>query len=118
MRSSIETGSSRVFEPFKSPRFKLRSEEPSLALGAQPMRILAGVLIDGVTITAIGVVAGGLVGWGLSRLVGNYVPELKLPEPLLLIASAAVIFAAAAIASLLPAVRAARVDAVQALRAE
>jgi len=89
-----------------------------LALGAQPSGILAGVLIDGVKITAIGVVAGGLVGWGLSRLAGNYVPELKLPEPLLLFASAAVIFAAAAIASLLPAARAARVDAVQALRAE
>jgi ABC-type lipoprotein release transport system permease subunit len=51
-------------------------------------------------------------------LAGNYVPELKLPEPLLLIASAGVIFAAAAMASLLPAARAARVDAVQALRAE
>jgi putative ABC transport system permease protein len=89
-----------------------------LALGAQPSRILAGVLIDGVTITAIGVVAGGLVGWGLSRLAGNYVPELKLPEPLPLIASAAVIFAAAAMASLVPAARAARVDAIQALRAE
>jgi predicted permease len=89
-----------------------------LALGAQPSRILAGVLIDGVTIAAIGVVAGGLVGWGLSRLAGNYVPELKLPEPLPLSASAAVIFAAAAMASLVPAARAARVDAVQALRAE
>jgi predicted permease len=89
-----------------------------LALGAQPSRILASVLIDGVTIAAIGVVAGGLVGWGLSRLAGNYVPELKLPEPLPLIASAAVIFAAAAMASLVPAARAARVDAVQALRAD
>ena len=89
-----------------------------LALGAQPSRILAGVLIDGLTIAAIGVAAGGLVGWGLSRLAGNYVAELKLPEPLPLIASAAVIFAAAAMASLVPAARAARVDAVQALRAD
>ena len=89
-----------------------------LALGAQASRILAGVLIDGVTMAAIGVVAGGLVGWGLSRLAGNYVPELKLPEPLPLIASAAVIFAAALFASAVPAVRAARVDAVQALRCE
>ena len=88
------------------------------ALGAQRSRILAGVLIDGVTIAAIGVAAGGLVGWGLSRLAGNYVAELKLPEPLPLIVSAAVIFAAAAMASLVPAARAARVDAVQALRAE
>jgi predicted permease len=89
-----------------------------LALGAQPSRILAGVLIDGLTIAAIGVVAGGLVGWGLSRLAGNYVAELKLPGPLPLIASAGVIFAAAAMASLVPAARAARVDAVQALRAD
>ncbi|HEX8838500.1 MAG TPA: ABC transporter permease [Candidatus Acidoferrum sp.] len=89
-----------------------------LALGAQPSRILTGVLIDGVTIAAIGVVAGGLVGWGVSRLAGNYVPELKLPEPLTLMASAGVIFAAAAMASLVPAARAARVDAVQALRAD
>lgn len=89
-----------------------------LALGAQRSRILAGVLIDGLTIAAIGVAAGGLVGWGLSRLAGNYVAELKLPEPLPLIASAAVIFAAAAMASLVPAARAARVDAVQALRAD
>ena len=89
-----------------------------LALGAQPRRILAGVLIDGVTIAAIGVAAGGFVGWGLSRLAGNYVAELKLPEPLTLIVSAAVIFGAAAMASLVPAARAARVDAVQALRAQ
>ena len=62
--------------------------------------------------------AGGLVGWGLLRLAGNYVAELKPPEPLPLIASAAVIFAAAALASLVPAARAARVDTVQALRAD
>ena len=86
-----------------------------LALGARPGRILAGVLSDGVLIAAIGVAAGGLVGWGLSRLAGNYVPELKLPGPLPLIASAGVIFAAAVMASLVPAARAARVDVVQAL---
>ncbi|HEY6935643.1 MAG TPA: ADOP family duplicated permease [Terriglobales bacterium] len=89
-----------------------------LALGALPRRILAGVLIDGATIAAIGIAAGGLVGWGLSRLAGNYVPELQLPGPIPLIGSAAVIVAAAVSASLVPAARAARVDTVQALRAE
>jgi putative ABC transport system permease protein len=89
-----------------------------LALGAQPRRILAGVLIDGVAIAAIGVAAGGLVGWGLSRLAGNYVPELQLPGPIPLIESAAVIVMSAVLASLVPAARAARVDTVQALRAE
>src|SRR5579863_5158298 len=89
-----------------------------LALGAQPRRILVSVLVEGLAIAAIGVAAGGLVGWGLSRLAGKYVQELQLPGPLPLIGSAAVILAAAVLASLMPAVRAARVDAVQALRAE
>jgi ABC-type antimicrobial peptide transport system permease subunit len=89
-----------------------------LALGAQPRRILAGVLIDGTTIAAIGIAAGGFVGWGLSRLAGNYVSELRLPGPIPLIGSAAVIVASAVVASLVPAARAAHVDTVQALRAE
>jgi putative ABC transport system permease protein len=89
-----------------------------LALGALPRRILAGVLIDGATIAAIGIAAGALVGWGLSRLAGNYVPELQLPGPIPLLGSAVVIVAAAVSASLVPAARAARVDTVQALRAE
>ncbi|HEY6293786.1 MAG TPA: ABC transporter permease [Terriglobia bacterium] len=89
-----------------------------LALGAHPRQILAGVLVDGATMAAIGVAAGALVGWGLSRLAGNYVPALQLPGPLPLIGSAAVILMAAVLASLVPAARAARVDTVQALRAE
>jgi len=89
-----------------------------LALGAQPRNILAGVLIDGVRLAAIGVAAGAFVGWGLSRLAGNYIAELKLPGPLPLIGSAAIILTAAVLASMVPAARAARVDTVQALRAE
>ena len=50
-----------------------------LAVGAQPLRILANVLIDGAATAAFGIAAGGLVGWGLSRLAGNYVAELQLP---------------------------------------
>ena len=89
-----------------------------LALGAQPHRILAGIVIEGATIAAIGIAAGGLVGWGLSRLAGNYVPELQLPGPIPLIGSSASIVISAVLASLVPAARAARVDTLQALRAE
>ena len=89
-----------------------------LALGAPPRRILSGVLLDGVTIAAIGIAAGGLVGWALSRLAGNYVSALQLPGLLPLIGSAAVIVASAILASLVPAVRAARINTVQALRSE
>ena len=79
---------------------------------------LAGVLIDGARIAAIGIASGGLVGWGLSCLAGNYVAELQLPGPLPLIGSAATIIASAVLASLVPAARAARINTVQALRAE
>jgi len=89
-----------------------------LALGAQPGRILGGVLIDGLTIAAIGIASGGLVGWGVSRLAGNYVPQLQLPGLVPLIGSAAVIVTSAVLASFVPAARAARIDTVQALRSE
>ncbi len=89
-----------------------------LALGALPRQILAGLLIDGMAVAAIGVAAGALVGWGLSRLAGNYVQELQIPRPLPLIGSAVVILTAAVLASVMPAARAARVDTVQALRAD
>jgi len=89
-----------------------------LAVGAQPMWILATVLTDGAITAAIGIAAGGLVGWGLSRLAGNYVAELQLPGPVPLTAAAVVVVASAILASLVPAARAARVDTAQALRAE
>ena len=51
-----------------------------LALGGQPRRMLAGVLIDGTRIAAIGIAAGGLIGRGLSRLSGNYVRNSSFPD--------------------------------------
>jgi putative ABC transport system permease protein len=89
-----------------------------LALGAQPRKILAGVLVEGVLMAAIGVAAGVLVGFGVSRLIGVYFAEMQQPGMLPLILSAMVIIAAAVIASAVPAARAARVDTVQALRAD
>jgi ABC-type antimicrobial peptide transport system permease subunit len=87
-------------------------------VGAQPRWILTSVLIDGATTAAIGIAAGGLLGWGLSTLAGNYVPELQLPGPIPLVVSAAVVVISAVCASLVPAARAAQVDTVQAFRAE
>jgi ABC-type antimicrobial peptide transport system permease subunit len=69
-------------------------------------------------IAGVGVATGVLVGFLVSRVITRYSAEMQLPGALPLIASAAVILAAALIASALPAVRAARVDAVQALRSE
>ena len=73
---------------------------------------------EGLVIACIGVVAGFVAGFALERGIGNYIGHLQLPGVVPLIASAAVILAAAVIASAMPAARAARVDAVQALRSE
>jgi ABC-type antimicrobial peptide transport system permease subunit len=92
-----------------------------MALGEQPRGILNKVLLEGFGIGVLGVAAGflfALVVLALARLVGEYLGQVQLPGALPLIVSAAVILAAAVIASVLPAARAARVDAVQALRSE
>ncbi len=89
-----------------------------IALGAQPRTILTGVLSEGLVIACIGVGAGIIVGFTFTRIIGKYVAEVQLPGVLSFIASAAVILAAAVIASAVPAVRAAKVNPVEALRSE
>ena len=88
------------------------------ALGARPRSILTKVLSEGLVIASAGVAAGFVVGFALERTIGKYIGVVQLPGALPLIASAAVILAAAVIASALPAARAARVDPAEALRAE
>jgi putative ABC transport system permease protein len=89
-----------------------------IALGAQPSNILADVLLDGLLMAGIGVAAGAVLGITLTRLAASYISAIGQPGALALGASAFVILAAAVIASAVPAARAARVNAVEALRAE
>jgi ABC-type antimicrobial peptide transport system permease subunit len=89
-----------------------------LAVGSQPGRLLAGVIAEGALMAGAGVVAGAALGYVLARLAGGYIPDIRMPSVAPVIASAFVLLAAAAIASALPAARAARVDVIQALRSE
>ncbi|WP_260735225.1 ADOP family duplicated permease [Tunturiibacter lichenicola] len=89
-----------------------------MALGAQPRNILTDVLLQGLTIAGIGVGAGVVFGILFARGVSRYVTEAHLPGLLAFVVSAFVILAAAMIASAVPAARAARVNAVEALRSE
>jgi predicted permease len=89
-----------------------------MALGALPRNILGIVLADGVAMAGIGVGAGLVLGFILSRVIGKYVAEIHQPGPLAFVASAVVILAAAIVASAVPAARAARVNASEALRTE
>ncbi len=89
-----------------------------MALGAQPRNILTNVLTEGLVIASIGVGAGLVLGFIFARIIGKYVGEVHLPGALSFAASALLILAAAVIASAVPAARAARVNAVEALRSE
>jgi predicted permease len=89
-----------------------------LAVGSQPGRLLAGVIAEGALMAAAGVVAGAVLGYALARLAGGYIPDIRMPSAVPVVASALVLLAAAGIASALPAARAARVDVIQALRTD
>ena len=89
-----------------------------LAVGSQPRQLVRGVIAEGAIMAATGVVAGAVCGFALARLAGNYFLDLKMPSALPVVASAMVLLAAAVIASMLPATRAARVDVMQALRSD
>ncbi len=89
-----------------------------MAMGAQPRDILTDVLLQGLRIAGIGVAAGVLFGIVFASGIGRYVADVHLPGIPTFIASALVILAAAVIASAWPAARAARVNAVEALRSE
>jgi ABC-type antimicrobial peptide transport system permease subunit len=89
-----------------------------MALGAHPRHILTGVLTEGMVIAAIGVSAGVVIGFAAARVVSKYLAEIQQPGTISIVASAVVIMTAAVVASAIPAARAARVNAVEALRAE
>ncbi|MGF7181596.1 ADOP family duplicated permease [Tunturiibacter psychrotolerans] len=89
-----------------------------MALGALPRNILTTVLVEGMVMAGIGVGAGIVVGFALARVIAKYVADIHQPGPLAFVGSAVVILGAAVIASAVPAARAARVNAVEALRSE
>jgi predicted permease len=89
-----------------------------LAVGSAPRHLLARVLSEGVMIAAIGIAAGAAGGYALARVASKFYGHVELPGAVPVIGAAAVLIGAAAVASLMPAARAARVDVLHALRSE
>ncbi len=89
-----------------------------LAIGSTPSSLLARILGEGAIIASLGVAAGVVAGLALARFAGGFIGELSIPGPLPLAGAAVLLIAAAVLASLMPAARAARVDVMQALRSE
>jgi predicted permease len=89
-----------------------------LALGSSPGHLLAGVLREGARIATLGIAVGIAGGYAIAALAASQLASFDIPGPLPVLSAAAMLGAAAVLASLLPAARAARVDVLQALRAE
>jgi putative ABC transport system permease protein len=89
-----------------------------LAIGSQPRHLLTRVIGEGAVMAGAGVISGAAFGFVLAFLAGRFFAEIKMPSFLPVIVSALVLMAVAIIASVLPAARAARVDAMQAIRSE
>jgi predicted permease len=89
-----------------------------LAIGAQPRQLLAGVIVEGAIMAGAGIVAGAGFGYAMTRLATSYFADMHLPGAVVVIVAALLLMGAAVIAAALPAIRAARVDVIQALRAD
>jgi ABC-type antimicrobial peptide transport system permease subunit len=87
-----------------------------MALGAQPGRIVRGILRHGLGLALVGIAIGLAGAYALSRFIAAILYGTE-PTDLLTYGSVALVLAlCAAVASLVPARRAARVDPVTALR--
>jgi ABC-type antimicrobial peptide transport system permease subunit len=76
------------------------------------------VVREGAAMAIAGLAAGLACGYGLAQLAGSYLGEVKTPGVWPVTGAALVLLAAAVLASVIPAARAARVDVIQALRTE
>jgi len=90
----------------------------TLALGARPGQVVSAVVRQGLGLTAAGVATGLLDAWGATRVLTGLLFGVTPTDPATLLAGALLLTAVAALASYLPARRAARIDPVVALRAE
>lgn len=89
-----------------------------VAVGARPGQILSLVLRQVVGLAGLGLAVGVPVALAASPLVGSLLYGVAPTDPLAVVGASAVTLAVAIGAGLLPALRAARVDALVALRTE
>jgi ABC-type antimicrobial peptide transport system permease subunit len=89
-----------------------------MALGAQRTQVIALVFRENAWVAAFGCFAGLSAALFASRLLASFLYGTSAHDPWVLAASVTALLAIASAASLLPAIRAARIEPMQALRAE
>jgi predicted permease len=97
---------------------RIREFGVRLALGSTPQELRTGVLRDGLRIAAFGIAAGAAGGYALVRLAEGLFGTVQRPGALPVMGAAIVLIGAATVASLIPAMRASRVNVLQAFRSE
>lgn len=89
-----------------------------LALGASPARVARSVLAEATALAVTGVVIGSVAALLLGRAIAGMLFQTAPTDTLTYVTVALVLTSVSAVASLVPARRAARVDPLVALRAE
>jgi macrolide transport system ATP-binding/permease protein len=86
------------------------------ALGATPAQLIQLITASGLRLTALGVMLGVLVALGTTRLLGDLLFQVSPRDPSVITGVVLLLVLTSAVACLLPARRAARIDPVRALR--
>jgi len=87
-----------------------------VALGASRARILKDVLRQGLILAFVGAVVGTAAALAMNRSLKSFVYGVSTLDPFTYVSVAALLITAAALASLVPALRAVRLNPVSALR--
>jgi predicted permease len=87
-----------------------------MSLGARPTAILRAILLENLTVVAIGVAAGSLSSLWLSRLVSRQLFGVAAGDPRTMVSAVTFLIAVATLAAYLPARHASRIDPMAALR--
>jgi putative ABC transport system permease protein len=89
-----------------------------LALGAARERVVRMVLLYGARLALIGLAIGGALGFAVANLMRSQLFGVPAGDPLTYGVIAGLLLAVALVASAVPAIRAARIDPIRALKAE
>jgi predicted permease len=88
-----------------------------MALGATAGDLQARIILQTLTLAAIGMLVGGAASWALARTLSGLLFGVTAGDPVTFLAMLAVLTAVAALAGYLPARRASHIDPIVALRA-